>query len=156
MEKERFTHSLEQTFSTAEIEVTTLNRLDDGTVQGNIQFRNGTISVKFDTEEESPSIADFDALIQLLKGFLSYFNESNYESFIHDTSFQVVSDIYQQSDITDETLKEECINLEKNMTLKSIEIYPDGFMLVYDINFDNELLHLQLDTDYAIEDIVID
>lgn len=41
------------------------------------------------------------------------------------------------------------------MTLKSIEIFPDGFMLIYDIKFDNELLYLQLDTTYSIEDITI-
>lgn len=155
MEKERFIYSLEQILSTAGIAIKMLDRLDNGIVQGNIQFRNENILVKFDTEKEFPLIADFNILIQQLKRFLSYFNENNYEIFVHDVSRQVVFAIYEQSDIIDEKLKEECITFEKNMTLKNIELFSDGFMLVYDINFDNELLYLQLDTTYSIEDIAI-
>lgn len=155
MEKENLIYSLEQICLVADITIKMLDESVEGIVKGNIQFRKENILVKFDTEKEIPLMADFNILIQQLKRFLSHFNENNYEIFIHDVSHQVVYDIYEQFDKTEQELKKECITLKKNMTLKSIEIFPDGFMLIYDIKFDNELLYLQLDTTYSIEDITI-
>lgn len=155
MEKENLIYSLEQICLVADITIKMLDESVEGIVKGNIQFRKENILVKFDTEKETPLMADFNILKQQLKRFLSHFNENNYEIFIHDVSHQVVYDIYEQFDKTEQELKKECITFKKNMTLKSIEIFPDGFMLIYDIKFDNELLYLQLDTTYSIEDITI-
>lgn len=155
MEKENFIRALEQICSVVDIEITTLGELDNGIAQGNIQFRNENILVKFDTEKEAPLMADFNILVQQLKKLLSYFNENNYEILAHDISRQVVCAIYQQSDITEQELKMECDTFRKNMTLKSIEIFPSAFMLIYDIKFDKELLFVQLSTTCSIEDITI-
>lgn len=155
MEKENFIRALEQICSVVDIEITTLGELDNGIAQGNIQFRNENILVKFDTEKEAPLMADFNILVQQLKKLLSYFNENNYEILAHDISRQVVCAIYQQSDITEQELKMECDTFRKNMTLKSIGIFPSAFMLIYDIKFDKELLFVQLSTTYSIEDITI-
>lgn len=155
MEKENLIYSLEQICLAADITIKMLDESDEGIVKGNVQFRKENVLVKFDTEKDTPLMADFDILIQQLKRFISHFKENNYEIFIHNVSHQVISNIYEQFDKTEQELKKECIIFQKNMTLKSIEIFPDGFMLVYDIKFDNELLYLQLDTTYSIEDITI-
>ncbi|MBD9167040.1 MAG: hypothetical protein EGQ00_08400 [Parabacteroides johnsonii] len=155
MEKEYFIRALEQIRSVVDIKITTLGKLDNGIVQGNIQFRNENILVEFDTEKEAPLMADFNILAQQLKKLLSYFNENNYESFIHDISCQTVYDIYQQLDITQVELKKECDTFQKNMTLKSIKIFPNFFILIYDIKFDKEQLYIQLNTTYSIEEIMI-
>ena len=155
MEKENFIRTLEHICSVVDIEITTLGKLDDAIAQGNIQFRNENILVKFDTEKEAPLMADFNILAQQLKKILSYFDENNYEILAHNISHQVVCDIYQQSDISEQELKMECDTFRKNMTLKSIEIFPSGFMLIYDIKFDKELLFVQLNTTYSIEEITI-
>lgn len=57
--------------------------------------------------------------------------------------------------MTEQELKMECDTFRKNMTLKSIEIFPNGFMLIYDIKFDKEQLFVQLSTSYSIEEIMI-
>lgn len=155
MKKENFIHELEQICSVVDIEITALDKLDNEIVQGNIQFRNEDILVKFDTEKETPLMADFNILVQQLKEIHSYYKENNYEILVHDISRQIVSDIYQQSDMTEQELKIECDTFRKNMTLKSIEIFPSGFMLIYDIKFDKELLFVQLNTTYSIEEITI-
>ena len=155
MEKKNFIRALEQICSEVDIEITTLDKLDNEIVQGNIQFRNENILVKFDTEEETLLMADFNILAQQLKKIRSYYKENNYEILAHDISRQVVSDIYQQSDMTEQELKMECDTFQKNMTLKSIEIFPNGFMLIYDIKFNKELLYVQLNTTYSIEEITI-
>lgn len=49
MKKENFIHELEQICSVVDIEITALDKLDNEIVQGNIQFRNEDILVKFDT-----------------------------------------------------------------------------------------------------------
>lgn len=51
MEKENFIRALEHICSVVDIEITTLGKLDDAIAQGNIQFRNENILVKFDTEK---------------------------------------------------------------------------------------------------------
>lgn len=155
MEKEYFIRALEQIRSVVDIKITTLGKLDNGIVQGNIQFRNENILVEFDTEKEAPLMADFNILAQQLKKLLSYFNENNYESFTHDISCQTVYDIYQQLDITQVEFKKECDTFQKNMTLKSIKIFPNFFILIYDIKFDKEQLYIQLNTAYSIEEIMI-
>lgn len=156
MQKEDFIHSLKQTCSAAGITIEMLRNTDDGTVQGDIQFGNTDVLVTFDAEKESPLIADFTILIQQLKGFLSHYNDNNYEIFLHDVSCQVISDIYQQSDMTEQDIKKESSIFKENMSLRCIEVYPDAFMLVYDIKLDNEFLHLQLDMGYSIEDMFIE
>ncbi|MFV0580577.1 MAG: hypothetical protein ACK5N4_00855 [Parabacteroides gordonii] len=70
MEKENFIRALEQICSEVDIEITTLDKLDNEIVQGNIQFRNENILVKFDTEEETPLMADFNILVQQLKKYV--------------------------------------------------------------------------------------
>ena len=72
MEKEYFIRALEQIRSVVDIKITTLGKLDNGIVQGNIQFRNENILVEFDTEKEAPLMADFNILAQQLKKLLSY------------------------------------------------------------------------------------
>lgn len=57
--------------------------------------------------------------------------------------------------MTEQELKMECDTFQKNMTLKSIEIFPNGFMLIYDIKFNKKLLYVQLNTTYSIEEITI-
>lgn len=155
MGKEDLIRALEQICSVVDLEITMLSKLDNGIAQGNIQFENENILVKFDTEREVPLMADFYILAQQLKKLLSYFNANDYKILVHDISCQVVCDIYQQSDMTEQELKMECDTFRKNMTLKSIEIFPNGFMLIYDIKFDKEQLFVQLSTTYSIEEITI-
>lgn len=69
MEKEYFIRALEQIRSVVDIKITTLGKLDNGIVQGNIQFRNENILVEFDTEKEAPLMADFNILAQQLKNY---------------------------------------------------------------------------------------
>lgn len=155
MGKEDFIRALEQICSIVGLEITMLGKLDNGIAQGNIQFENENILVKFDTEKEVPLMADFNILAQQLKNLLSYFNVNDYKILVHDISCQIVCDIYQQLDMTEQELKMECDTFRKNMTLKSIEIFPNGFMLIYDIKFDKEQLFVQLSTSYSIEEIMI-
>lgn len=155
MQKEDFILSFKQTCSAAGIVIEKLSKSDDEMIQGNIRFRYSDVLVTFDTEKDSPLIADFIILIHQLNSFISHFNDNNYEIFLNDVSYQVIADIYQQ-DLTEQELKKESFAFKENMSLKCIEVYPDAFMLVYDIKLDNEFLHLQLDTTYSIEDMFIE
>lgn len=130
-------------------------KLDDGTVQGNIKLGEKDITIKLDTEKEVPLITDFNILARQLGDLLTYFQKDNYDILVYNISSQVVRDIYQQSDITESDLKVECDTFRKNVTLKSIEIFPSGFMLIYDIKFDKEQLFVQLSRTYSIEEITI-
>lgn len=133
-----------------------LRQLDDGTAQGYTKFKDKDIEIKLDTDKDVPSISDFNLLAQQLKDMLSHFKADKYNVLVQNISNQVVSDIYQQSDINNTELKVECDSFKRNMSLNKIEIYPNGFMLVYDIKSDrNELLFVQLSSTYSIEEITV-
>lgn len=136
--------------------ITDLYKINDGTAQGVIKFRNKEINIKLDTEKEKSTIKDFNTLSKRLKDLLTYFEDNNYKLLVDKISYQVIGDIYQQSNINEVTLKTEYDNFKMSIILDSIEIFPDGFMFIYDIESNlNEKVYVQLNSEYTIEEIII-
>ena len=124
---------------------------DKNILIGNIVLENKNIEIEIDPESKTNS--NFDKLILMLKKMLEFYNKNN--DFLQSKiSSEVIDESYQQSDYKPND--KDYNKFKKHMRLKKIQVFPSGFMLIYNIKTDRgEKMYVQLNELYNIEEITI-
>jgi hypothetical protein len=126
---------------------------DEHVLIGKITIDNRNIEVEIESEQNITENSDFDKLIQPLKEIEDYY--CNNKNILHsEIVAEVIDDMYQQSD--NKLNNNEHEEFKKYMKLKKIEVFADGFMLIYEIKTDrDEKMYVQLNNSFIIEEITI-
>jgi len=126
---------------------------DKNVLVGKISINNKKIDIEIDPENTETNLEIFNILILSLKKMLEFYN-SNKKILLSKIASDVIDDLYQQSDYIPND--KDYYMFEKYMRLKKVEVFPNSFMLTYNIKTDrNEKMYVQLDEYYTIEEITI-
>jgi hypothetical protein len=120
---------------------------------GKIIIEKKIIDIEIDPENAEVSNEIFNEYVVSLKKMLEFYHLNSNILFSKIAS-DVINDFYQQSDYKPN--EKDYNKFEKRMKLKKINVFPNGFIVVYNIKTDRgERMYVQLNESFSIEEITI-